>query len=218
MNYQELVDKCKSAYANKDLKLAWELWEKLNTIVDKLETIDIADDKGKKAVWEEYHSYMGQFTNEEVYGITDYGKQKAYREMELDKIKSILDKSYKLVDLTKNDKMKSLDEFLEFYEWCVVASDEDENKYYLYDLQTKEIKDDESKILNDIISRVVERAIDYEITEHEIEDEDLTDDYFEYLENLYDISKEYNYEDNYMKDYINELKEEKERLGLDDKF
>ena len=32
MNYQELVDKCKKAYADKDLKLAWQLWEELGKI------------------------------------------------------------------------------------------------------------------------------------------------------------------------------------------
>lgn len=196
MNYQELVDKCKKAYADKDLKLAWQLWEELGKIIDKLDEIDIKDDEKRNAIFEEYHSYTEQFTNEEVFGITDYGKQKAYREMEFEKTKDILDKSISLYDLTKDDKMKSLDDFLNFYEWCILKSDDKENMYMIYDLQTNEIKDyDENngnKTLDEVIDRVVGRAVDYETNESEYDDEYLEDETIKYFENLYDIASRYN--------------------------
>ena len=194
MNYQELVDKCKKAYADKDLKLAWQLWEELGKIIDKLDEIDIKDDEKRNAIFEEYHSYTKQFTDEEVFGITDYGKQKAYREMEFERTRGILDKSISLYDLTKDDKMKSLDDFLNFYEWCILKSDDKENMYMIYDLQTNEIKDyDENngnKTLDEVIDRVVGRAVDYETNESEY-DEYIDDETFEYFENLYDIAKKY---------------------------
>ena len=194
MNYQELVDKCKKAYIDKDLKLAWQLWEELGKIIDKLDEIDIKDDEKRNAIFEEYHSYTEQFTDEEVFGITDYGKQKAYREMEFERTKDILNKSISLYDLTKDDKMKSLDDFLNFYEWCILKSDDKENMYMIYDLQTNEIKDyDENngnKTLDEVIDRVVGRAVDYETNESEY-DEYIDDETFEYFENLYDIAKKY---------------------------
>lgn len=196
MNYQELVDKCKKAYADKDLKLAWQLWEELGKIIDKLDEIDIKDDEKRNAIFEEYHSYTKQFTDEEVFGITDYGKQKAYREMEFERTRDILDKSISLYDLTKDDKMKSLDDFLNFYEWCILKSDDKENMYMIYDLQTNEIKDyDENngnKTLDEVIDRVVGRAVDYETNESEY-DEYIDDETFEYFENLYDIAKKIYY-------------------------
>ena len=47
--------------------------------------------------------------------------------------------------LTKDDKMKFLDDFLNFYEWCILKSDDKENMYMIYDLQTNEIKDYDDK-------------------------------------------------------------------------
>lgn len=199
MNYQELVDKCRKAYADKNLELAWKLWEDIHTIICELDTIDIADDEKRKAVWEKYHSYMEQFTNDEVYGITDYGKQKAYRQMEIDRTREILKESVSLYDLVEDkkwkEKMKSLDEFMNFYEWCIIRSDIYIDKYNLYDLQTNEIVDNESKTINEIIDRVVGRAIDYETNETDNRDDEYNYEYAEYLENLYDIAKAYTFGD-----------------------
>ena len=193
-DYQKLVDECKKAYADNDLNKAWTLWEQINDMLLILDSFNADDKKNRHFVWETYDKYMKQFTNEEVYGITDYGKRLAYRQMEIEKTYNILDKSFKLYDLTKDEKMKSLDEFLNFYEWCILKSDDKENMYMIYDLQTNEIKDyDENngnKTLDEVIDRVVGRAVDYETNESEY-DEYIDDETFEYFENLYNIAKKY---------------------------
>lgn len=190
-DYQKLVDECKRAYANNDLNRAWTLWEQINDILLTLDNFENNDKKNRHFVWETYDNYMKQFTNEEVYGITDYGKQKAYRQMEIEKTRNILKESISLYELTKDEKMKSLDSFLNFYEWCIIKSDDEENKYYIYDLQTNCIVDDESKTLDEVIDRVVGRAVDYETNEVEYDDEYIDDDIFRYYEDLYDIAKKY---------------------------
>ena len=78
----------------------------------------------------------------------------------------------------KNEDMKKLDEFLDFYEWCILTSGD---KYNLYDLQTnvyienddfEEEQEEENYdfTLEEIIDRIVGRALDYELNEHEFED------------------------------------------------
>lgn len=57
----ELVKKCKAEYKNKNLKSAWNFWCR---IYDKFEK----DTKG-------LFTQMSFFTNDEVYDITNYGKQ-----------------------------------------------------------------------------------------------------------------------------------------------
>lgn len=205
-DYQKLVDECKKAYADNDLSKAWTLWEQINDILLTLDEFKEDDKVNRHFVWETYDKYMKQFTNEEVYGITDYGKRLAYRQMERERTRNILDESITLYELTKDDKIKALDSFLDFYEWCVLKNGK---QYELYDLQTNEVVDDEEKTLNEVINRVVGRAIDYERNEHEIyEDEDFEDDYIEYLENLYLIANEYkNKEDKYELQWLNSYKE-----------
>lgn len=166
-DYQKLVDECKKAYADNDLNKAWTLWEQISDILLNLDNFKEYDKTNRQFVWETYDKYMKQFTNEEVYGITDYGKRKAYRQMELERTYNILNESVRLYDLTKDEKMKSLDNFLNFYEWCILKSDDEENKYDIYDLQTNCIVDDESKTLDEVIDRVVGRAVDYETNEVE---------------------------------------------------
>lgn len=208
-DYQKLVDECKKAYADNDLSKAWTLWEQINDILLTLDKFEEDDKVNRHFVWETYDKYMKQFTDEEVFRITDYGKQKAYREMEREKSMEILNESISLYELTKDEKMKSLDEFLNFYEWCIIKSDDEENKYDIYDLQTNCIIDDESKTLDEVINRVVGRAVDYERNEHEIyEDEDFEDDHIKYLKNLYLIANEYkNKEDKYELQWLNSYKE-----------
>lgn len=196
-DYQKLVDECKKAYADNDLNKAWTLWEQISDILLNLDNFKENDKINRQFVWETYDKYMKQFTNEEVYGITDYGKRKAYRQMELERTYNILNESVRLYDLTKDEKMKSLDNFLNFYEWCILKSDDEENKYDIYDLQTNCIVDDESKTLDEIIDRVVGRAVDYETNEVECDDEYIDDDIFKYYEDLYDIAKKYTIGEHY---------------------
>lgn len=198
MNYQELVNKCKKAYKDNILGLSYKYWCDIHDILDKrLSEFDLYDDENRYKCYQEFNNYIKQFTDEEVFRITDYGKQKAYREMEREKSMEILNESISLYELTKDEKMKSLDEFLNFYEWCIIKSDDEENKYDIYDLQTNCIIDDESKTLDEVINRVVGRAVDYETNEVECDDEYIDDDIFRYYENLYDIAKKYTIGEHY---------------------
>ena len=107
MNYQNLVDKCKKAYKEKDLTSAYEFWGKIYDILDeRLNKFDIENDEERNKCYQEFNKYMKQFTDDEVYTITDYGKQQAYRKMELEKTYNILDKSISLYELTKKEEMK----------------------------------------------------------------------------------------------------------------
>lgn len=60
------VTECKEAFAKGDLAKAYSLWCKIYEEFD--------DDQ------EGLFKAMTEFTNEEVYGITDYGREKYYRE------------------------------------------------------------------------------------------------------------------------------------------
>lgn len=59
----ELVVKAKKAFANNDLNEAYKAWSE---IYDKSEGVNYMF---------ELHKVMELFSNEEVYGITDYGKK-----------------------------------------------------------------------------------------------------------------------------------------------
>ena len=65
---QNLVDKCKQAYANKNLEEAGKYWGKI---------YDVVPSPSEHIDFKLHQNYMKQFTNEEVYGITDYLKKKA---------------------------------------------------------------------------------------------------------------------------------------------
>lgn len=221
MNYQELVNKCKKAYKDNILGLSYKYWCDIHDILDKrLSEFDLYDDENRYKCYQEFNNYIKQFTDEEVFRITDYGKQKAYREMEREKSMEILNESISLYELTKDEKMKSLDEFLNFYEWCIIKSDDEENKYDIYDLQTNCIIDDESKTLDEVINRVVGRAVDYETNEVECDDEYIDDDIFRYYEDLYDIAKKYTIGENYdlwLKDF-REFIDDFKRIAKDKKI
>lgn len=205
-DYQKLVDECKKAYADNDLSKAWTLWEQINDILLTLDEFEEDDKVNRHFVWETYDKYMKQFTDEEVFGITDYGKRKAYREMEYQRTRNILDESVSLFELTIDKRMESLDEFLNFYEWCILKNGKN---FELYDLQTNEVVDDEKKTLEQIISRVVGKAIDYYRDEWtEYEEEDYEEDFINYLNNFYLIAYDYrNKEDKYEKQWLDSYKE-----------
>lgn len=198
MNYQELVDKCKKAYADKDMDLAYKFWCDIHDLLDnKLNEFDKYDDDNRHKCYQEYHDFMQQFTDDEVYTITDYGKEKAYRQMERERIYNILDKSISCSKLDEMKEMNSLDDFLSFYEWCVLKSEDDDNLYNIYDLQTNEIVDDDenngNKTLNETILRLVDKALDYELDEREYETDEEYEDYIatDYIQNLISIQDEF---------------------------
>ncbi len=198
MNYQELIDKCKKAYTDKDMDLAYKFWCDIHDLLDnKLNEFDKYDDENRHKCYQEYHDFMQQFTDDEVYTITDYGKEKAYRQMERERIYNILDKSISCSKLDEMKEMNSLDDFLSFYEWCVLKSEDDDNLYNIYDLQTNEIVDDDenngNKTLNETILRLVDKALDYELDEREYETDEEYEDYVatDYIQDLISIQDEF---------------------------
>ena len=197
MNYQELVNACKSAYADKDMNKAYEYWCKMYDLLEeKQNKFDTKDDKNRFMCFSEFQDYMQQFTDDEVYSITDYGKEKAYRQMEIDRTRSILDKSIQCVELDDMKEMKSLDEFISFYEWCILES-EVKGLYNIYDLQTNEIIDEDedngNKTKIETILRLVDKALDYELEETEFETDEEYEKYVasDYIQNLLNIQEEF---------------------------
>lgn len=188
MSYQELVNVCKKAYADKDMNLAYKFWCDIHDILDKkLDEFDKYDEENRFKCYKEFQDYMKQFTDDEVYRITDYSKQKAYRQMEIEKTYNILDKSIKCSELYKSSKkMKYLDDFISFYEWCILESDDIKGLYNIYDLQTNRIIDDDenngNKTKVETILRLVDRALDYELDEVEY---DTDEDYENALNSRY---------------------------------
>lgn len=214
MSYQELVDKCKKAYADKDMNKADELWCDIHDLLSKnLDEFDKNDEENRYKCYQEFHDYMQQFTDEEVYNITDYGKQKAYRQMELERTYNILDKSIKCSELFKsNKKMKYLDDFISFYEWCILESEDTKGLYNIYDLQTNEIIDyDENngnKTKVETILRLVDKALCYELDEH---CEDLDDEEYEKYVNSRYIKGLINIQDEFTERRTKEIENLKER-------
>ena len=217
LDYETLLDKIHEDYNNNDIASANENYEKLCSIY-LLKNELTTDEKEKYNNFCELQNYLKRLSDDEIYTITDYGKQRAYRQMEIEKTYNILDKSVKLYDLTKNEDMKKLDEFLDFYEWCILTSGD---KYNLYDLQTnvyienddfEEEQEEENYdfTLEEIIDRIVGRALDYELNEHEFEDY-IEEDFIQYLRTLHKIATEYNKDTdwlNYTKETIDELKQD----------
>ena len=198
MNYQELVDKCKKAYIDKDMNLTYKFWCDIHDLLDKnLDEFDKYDEENRHKCYQEFHDYMQQFTDDEVYKITDYGKEKAYRQMEYERAYNILDKSIKCSELDDMKEMKSLDDFLSFYEWCILKSENNDYFYNIYDLQTNEIIDSDEnngdKTLNETILRLVDKALCYELDEREYETDEEYEEYVatDYIQDLVAIQDEF---------------------------
>lgn len=82
MKYQELVDKCRNAYKKHDLKSAYQYWCDIHEILlEKLDNYDRNDEENRYKCYDEFHKYIDQFPSQEIYDITDYGKEKYYIEM-----------------------------------------------------------------------------------------------------------------------------------------
>lgn len=72
---QQLVDVFKNEYSNLNIDKAWDAWCELFALYD---TPLAASDEQRTADCIELHSFLQQITNEEVYAITDYGKERYY--------------------------------------------------------------------------------------------------------------------------------------------
>lgn len=106
-----------------------------------------------------------------------------------------MEKKISLLELTKDTKMAYLDNFLTDYEWGVFEDTNNEGKYVIYDLQCG-CNVEENYTIEQVINRVVGRALDYETDEHYdifFEDFDMYNHkgYIDYLNVLYEIGKKY---------------------------
>lgn len=72
---KELALKCKEFYKNSQLNEAGKLWEQIYDLfaLEEKETVETVERKSK-----ELFEIMKMFTDNEVYGITDYLKEKEY--------------------------------------------------------------------------------------------------------------------------------------------
>ena len=104
-------------------------------------------------------------------------------------------KKISLLGLTKDIKMAYLDNFLTDYEWGVFEDTSNKGKYVIYDLQCG-CNVEENYTIEQVIKRVVSRALDYETDEHYdifFEDFDMYNHkgYIDYLNGLYEIGRKY---------------------------
>ena len=78
---QKLINDCKKAYDNKDLKKAWNLWKKVFDTLDE-DKKGLTNEEDIMFVYKVFNNDLDTFTDKEVYDITDYGKELIYREMD----------------------------------------------------------------------------------------------------------------------------------------
>lgn len=195
--YQETINKCKKAYKEHNLNLANQYWEKLYEILDsKLENANNLEDR--QNVYDEHFKYMQQFTNEEVYKITDYAKEKAYRQMLKDQFEDI-----SLSGFNNEEDLSLLDEFCDFYEWLPIKTD---SGFNILDLQLNRLVEDEDyKTFTELVNRIVGRALDYFMNEEDWEDSEET---INYGLNLYNIAKKYTNGTKWDEDWLDSIKKE----------
>ena len=77
---QKLINDCKNAYYNKDLKKAWNLWEQVFDTLNE-DKNGLTNEEDIMLVYKAFNNDLDTFTDKEVYDITDYGKELIYREM-----------------------------------------------------------------------------------------------------------------------------------------
>ena len=121
-----------------------------------------------------------------------------------------------LLGLTKDTKMVYLDNFLTDYEWGVFEDTNNKGKYIIYDLQCG-CNVEENYTIEQVINRVICRALDYEINEHYdcfFDDFDSYNHkgYIDYINGLYKIALKYvepksNYEKDWLVDIGKAIKE-----------
>ena len=196
--YQELIDKCRQAYKEHDLKLAYDYWEQIHELLsNKLEECK-EDGEQRWQVYAEYYDNIMQISNQEVYDITDYGKEQAYSQMFRER--------YPRVNLSKmsgGENLEVLENFCDFYDWLPIKT---ENGFNIADLQTEQlIAEEDYQTFSELVNRIVGRAIDYFRDEQEWEN----DDAINYGLGLYNIAKRYSngtkWEESWLEDFKNEL-------------
>lgn len=198
MMYQETIDKCKKAYKEHNLKMAYDYWVQMyNILEEKLKNVN--SETERQNLYREQFKYMEQFTDNEVYDITDYGKEKAYKDMFRSQFEDLL-----LQDMNEDCNLEILDDFCEFYEWQPVKT---ENGFNILDLQLNKIVEEEDyKTLGELINRIVGRAIDYFSDEV---DWDEAQDVMGYGMELYSIAKKYKngtkWEDDWLENFKKDL-------------
>lgn len=210
MSYRELIDNCKKAYKEHNMTLAYQYWCKIFELLEqKLKSVNNEEDRTK--YYTEHFEYMREFTDNEVYDITDYGKENSYKKMFRNQFKDI-----NLSSFSGGENLEILENFCEFYEWQPIKT---ENGFNILDLQLDNLVEEEDyKTFSELINRLVGRAIDYYMDEHEF-DEDYLDEEYNNLESLYVIAKKYIQQNEYdlewldnVKDYLCELESELKKM------
>ena len=201
--YQEMVDKCKKAYKDKNLKLAYQYWCEIYDILDK-KLSNVSKEEEKKSLYMEFFDYIDKFTDEEVYDITDYGKEQAYIRQK--------NNNYETISFSKIKGGEALDNFCDFYEWEAVKT---ENGFNIVDLQLDRfVEDNDYETFEQLVDRVVGRAIDYFKDEEDLDEIDQS--LYEYGLSLYNIAKDYignnKYDKEWLEDFRKLLEELKEEL------
>ena len=198
--YQELIDKCRKAYKDKKIAVAYHYWERIHELLsNKLEECK-EDGEQRWKVYAEYHDSINQIPNQEVYDITDYGKRIAHEQMFGQKFEDI-----NLSKLSGGEDLEVLENFCDFYEWQPVNTG---SGFNILDLQLNQLVEEEDyQTFNELVNRIVGRAIDYFRDEQEWENDD---DEINYGLKLYNIAVKYKdgtkWEENWLADFYNELK------------
>ena len=197
--YQELIDKCRQAYKDKKIAVAYHYWEEIHELLSK-KLDECGEDQNKKwKIYAEYHDSIMQISNQEVYDIADYGKKIAYEQMFREKFENI-----NLSNMSGGEDLEVLENFCDFYEWQPVNTG---NGFNILDLQLNQLVEDEDyQTFNELVNRIVGRAIDYFRDEQEWENDD---DAINYGLKLYNIAVRYKdgtkWEENWLADFYNEL-------------
>ena len=197
--YQELIDKCRKAYKDKKIAVAYHYWEEIHELLSKKLDECEKDQNKRWKVYAEYHDSINQIPNQEVYDITDYGKRIAYEQMFREKFEDI-----NLSKLSGGEDLEVLENFCDFYDWLPIKT---ENGFNIADLQTEQlIAEEDYQTFSELVNRIVGRAIDYFRDEQEWENDD---DAINYGLELYNIAKRYSngtkWEESWLEDFKNEL-------------
>lgn len=202
--YQEIINNCKKAYKEHKMELAYKYWYEMFELLEK-KLDNTKTEEERRNVYTEYFDYMRQFEDNEVYDITDYGKEKAYKQMFRNQFQEIL-----LNNMSGDYDLEILDNFCEFYEWQPVKT---ENGFNILDLQLDNLVEEQDyKTFNELVDRIVGRALDYYKNEHEL-NEDYIEEEYNNIKSLYIIAKKYIRQNKYnlmwlenVENYLKELK------------
>ena len=207
--YQELISKCKQAYKEHDLRLAYTYWVQMHEILSKkIEDVENIKDLSsaelelkKRDIYFEFFDCMEQFSNNEVYDITDWGKKIEYSREVRDRYENI-----SLSTLVNDKTLKILEDFCDFYEWLPVKIG---SSYNILDLQLDELVEEEDyQTPKELVNRIVGKAIDYFRDEEDWDDN--IEDGIKYGLKLYDIASKYKLDTKEEESWLNGFKQELE--------